>query len=83
MANLIKVEPRLQLAIETALGGRLQNIVTENEEDVKYLINYLKINDYGKATFLPVSSMKPHGIEKGRDFVRTRRFGRSKRLGNV
>ncbi|MCH5151121.1 MAG: chromosome segregation protein SMC [Clostridiales bacterium] len=64
VANLIKVEPRLQLAIETALGGRLQNIVTETEEDVKYLINYLKINEYGKATFLPVSSMKPHGIER-------------------
>ncbi|MCH5156999.1 MAG: chromosome segregation protein SMC [Clostridiales bacterium] len=64
VANLMKVEPKLQLAIETALGGRLQNIVTENEEDVKYLINYLKINDYGKATFLPVSSMKPHGIDR-------------------
>lgn len=64
VANLIKVEPRLQVAIETALGGRLQNIVTENEEDVKYLINYLKLNDYGKATFLPVSSMKPHGIDR-------------------
>ena len=64
VANLIKVEPKLQLAIETALGARLQNIVTETEEDVKYLINYLKINDYGKATFLPVSSMKPHGIDR-------------------
>ena len=64
VANLMKVEPKLQLAIETALGNRLQNIVTETEEDVKYLINYLKINDYGKATFLPVSSMKPHGIER-------------------
>lgn len=64
VANLIKVEPKLQVAIETALGGRLQNIVTETEEDVKYLINYLKINDYGKATFLPVSSMKPHGIDR-------------------
>lgn len=64
VANLLRVEPRLQLAIETALGGRLQSIVTENEEDVKYLINYLKSNDYGKATFLPVSSMKPHGIER-------------------
>ncbi|MBQ8504630.1 MAG: chromosome segregation protein SMC, partial [Clostridia bacterium] len=62
VANLLKVEPKLQLAIETALGARLQNIVTLNEEDVKYLINYLKINDYGKATFLPVSSMKPHTI---------------------
>ncbi len=64
VADLIKVEPKLQTAIEAALGGRLQNIVTETEEDVKYLINYLKINDYGKATFLPVSSMKPHGIER-------------------
>ena len=64
VANLMKVDQHLQLAIETALGNRLQNIVTENEEDVKYLINYLKINDYGKATFLPVSSMKPHGIER-------------------
>ena len=64
VANLIKVEPKLQLAIETALGGRLQNIVTENEEDVKYLIQYLKIKDYGKATFLPVSSMKPRGIDR-------------------
>ena len=64
VANLIKVEPKLRVAIETALGGRLQNIVTKNEDDVKYIINYLKINDYGKATFLPVSSMKPHGIER-------------------
>lgn len=64
VANLLKVEPRLQLAVETALGARLQNIVTENEDDVKFLINYLKIKDYGKATFLPVSSMKPHGIER-------------------
>ena len=64
VANLIKVQPQLRVAIETALGGRLQNIVTKTEEDVKYLINYLKINDYGKATFLPVSSMKPHGIDR-------------------
>lgn len=64
VANLIKVEQKLRVAIETALGGRLQNIVTKNEDDVKYLINYLKINDYGRATFLPVSSMKPHGIDR-------------------
>ena len=64
VANLIKVEPKLQLAIETALGGRLQNIVTEDEADVKYLITYLKQHDYGRATFLPVSSMKPHGIDR-------------------
>ena len=64
VANLLKVEPKLQVAIETALGGRLQNIVTENEEDVKYLIAYLKQHDYGRATFLPVTSMKPRGIDR-------------------
>lgn len=64
VANLLHVEPRLQLAMEVALGGRLQNVVTENENDVKYLIQYLKDNDYGRVTFLPVSSMKPHGIER-------------------
>ncbi len=62
VANLVKVKPQLQTAIESALGGRLQNVVTENEEDTKYLINHLKQNAYGRITFLPVSSMKPHGI---------------------
>lgn len=64
VANLVHVDQKLQLAIEVALGGRLQNIVTENEADVKYLIQYLKDHDYGRVTFLPVSSMKPHGIER-------------------
>ncbi len=64
VANLVHVEPKLQLAIEVALGGRLQNVVTENEADVKYLIQYLKDHDYGRVTFLPVSSMKPHGIDR-------------------
>ncbi len=64
VANLVHVEPNLQVAIEVALGGRLQNIVTENEEDVKYCISYLKDHDYGRVTFLPVASMKPHGIDR-------------------
>lgn len=53
VANLVHVEPRLQMAMEVALGGRLQNIVTENEGDVKYLIQYLKDHDYGRVTFCP------------------------------
>lgn len=64
VANLLHVEPNLQVAIEVALGGRLQNIVTETEEDVKYCIAYLKDHDYGRVTFLPVASMKPHGIDR-------------------
>ncbi len=90
VADLIKVESRLQTAIEAALGGRLQNIVTENEEDVKYLINYLKIKDYGRATFLPVSSRKPHGIdraevldEKGVLGIASELIGYDKHYGNV
>lgn len=64
VANLVHVQPQLQLAIEVALGGRLQNVVTENEQDVKYIIQYLKDHDYGRVTFLPVASMKPHGIDR-------------------
>lgn len=64
VANLVHVEQHLQTAMEVALGGHLQNIVTENENDVKFLIQYLKDHDYGRVTFLPVSSMKPHGIER-------------------
>ena len=64
VANLMHVDQHLHSAIEVALGGRLQNVVTENENDVKYLIQYLKDHDYGRVTFLPVTSMKPHGIER-------------------
>ncbi len=64
VANLLRVETRYQTAVEAALGNRLQNIVTENEEDTKYVINYLHENVYGRATFLPVSSMKPHFVER-------------------
>ncbi len=63
VANLLRVEPEYQLAIETALGARLQNIVTENEEDAKYIIKYMKTNVYGRVVLLPISSMKPRDIE--------------------
>lgn len=59
LASLVKVEPKFETAIEVALGAALQNIVTQNEDNAKYLIEYLKVNKYGRATFMPVTTMKP------------------------
>ena len=58
IADLIKTEKRYEIAIETALGGSIQNIVTENEDTAKKLIQYLKENRFGRATFLPLTSVK-------------------------
>lgn len=58
VADIIKVEQTYETAIETALGGSIQNIVTDNENTAKGLIEYLKKNKFGRATFLPLSSMK-------------------------
>ncbi|MDD6685609.1 MAG: chromosome segregation protein SMC [Lachnospiraceae bacterium] len=58
VADLIKTDKKYETAIETALGGSLQNIVTDNENTAKYLINYLKKGHYGRATFLPLTSMR-------------------------
>ena len=61
VADLIKVEKRYETAIETALGGSIQNIVTEDEETAKKLIAYLKQNRFGRATFLPLNSVGGRG----------------------
>lgn len=57
VADLIKVEKKYETAIETALGGSIQNIVTSDEETAKRMIQYLKQNRYGRATFLPLTSV--------------------------
>jgi len=57
VAELITADKKYETAIETALGGSLQNVVTDNEATAKYLIEYLKRGKYGRVTFLPVSSM--------------------------
>ncbi|MCU6696095.1 chromosome segregation protein SMC [Laedolimicola ammoniilytica] len=61
VADLIKVDQRYETAVETALGGSIQNIVTENEETAKRLIEYLKKNRFGRATFLPLTSVGGRG----------------------
>lgn len=57
IADIVKVERKYEVAIETALGGTIQNIVTDNEQTAKNLISYLKENKFGRATFLPLSSI--------------------------
>lgn len=63
LAGLIKVPHTYQTAIETALGNAVQNIVTASDEHAKYLINYLKQRDYGRATFLPINTIKPRHFD--------------------
>lgn len=57
VADIIKVEKRYETAIETALGGNIQNIVTDDEETAKRMIGFLKKNRLGRATFLPLTSI--------------------------
>ena len=57
VADIIKVEKKYETAIETALGGNIQNIVTDDEETAKQMIGFLKKNRYGRATFLPLTSI--------------------------
>lgn len=59
VASIISTEKDYETAIETAIGGALQNIVTDNPSDAEYIINYLKKTDGGRVTILPVTSVKP------------------------
>lgn len=57
VADIVKVEKKYETAIETALGGNIQNIVTDDEETAKKMIRFLKDNRLGRATFLPLTSI--------------------------
>ncbi|MHB1315261.1 MAG: chromosome segregation protein SMC [Christensenellales bacterium] len=59
IGNVVKAPQNMELAIETALGAALQNIITETEDDAKILIEHLRSNNYGRATFMPLSAAKP------------------------
>ena len=68
LSQLISVEDRYAIAVETALGSAIQNIVTDSENDAKRAINFLKENKGGRATFLPLTSVKSKPFtEKGLD----------------
>ncbi len=70
VADIIKVEKEYEIAVETALGGNIQNIVTDNEETAKRMINYLKQNKFGRATFLPLTSMHGSGVFRQEEALR-------------
>lgn len=57
VADIIKVDSKYETAIETALGGNIQNVVTEDEKTAKELIEFLKVNKAGRVTFLPLTSL--------------------------
>lgn len=64
LANLMEVPENLETAVEMALGVSLQNVVTETEEDAKKLVEYLRKNNLGRASFLPIASVKGRKLEK-------------------
>lgn len=61
VADLVTTDKQYETAIETALGGSIQNVVTDSEQTAKQLIEYLKKNRYGRVTFLPLTSIGVSG----------------------
>lgn len=70
VADIIKVDKEYEIAVETALGGSIQNIVTDTEETAKRMIQYLKQNKFGRATFLPLTSMHGNGGIRNEEALR-------------
>lgn len=64
LANIIQVPDEYQTAIEMCLGASLQNIVTETEQDAKKLVEHLRKNNLGRASFLPITSVKGKKLDK-------------------
>lgn len=64
VSQLISVKEKYALAIETALGAQIQNIVTDNENDAKRAIAFLKQSNSGRATFLPLTAIKGKELEE-------------------
>ncbi len=64
LANVIEVSEEYETAIEMCLGASLQNIVTDTEEDAKKLVEHLRKNNLGRASFLPISSVRGKKLDK-------------------
>ena len=64
LANIISVPKEYETAIEMTLGQTLQNIVTDTEEDAKKLIEHLRKNNLGRASFLPIASVKGKKVDR-------------------
>ena len=59
VASIVSTDKKYEVAIQTAIGGAMQNVVTATTDDAEYLINHLKRTEGGRVTFLPVTSVKP------------------------
>ncbi|MCF2641244.1 chromosome segregation protein SMC [Roseburia hominis] len=70
VADLIKVDKKYETAIEIALSGNIQNIVTEDESTAKRMIGFLKQNRLGRATFLPLTSVKGKDNSKNEKYLK-------------
>ena len=64
LANIISVPKEYETAIEMCLGASLQNIVTDTENDAKKLVEHLRKNNLGRASFLPIASVKGKRLDK-------------------
>ena len=64
LANIIKSPKEYETAIEMALGAAAQNIVTDTETDAKKMVEYLRNNNLGRASFLPIASVKGKKLDK-------------------
>ena len=64
LANIIEVPEEYQTAIEMCLGASLQNIVTDTEEDAKKLVEHLRKNNLGRASFLPITSVRGKKLDR-------------------
>lgn len=74
ISGLVDLDKRYVTAIETALGGALQNIVVESEEDAKAAIEYLRRTRGGRATFLPVTSVKGRKLDNAAQVAKSKGF---------
>lgn len=71
VASILHAPQRLERALDMVLGGTLQNVVVDRDEDAKAMIEYLKRNRYGRATFLPISSIRGRTLDMGERRVLT------------
>ena len=74
VSGLIDVDKKYVTAIEIALGGAMQNIVVESEEDAKAAISFLKQNKSGRATFLPISAVSVRNLENANEVSKQNGF---------
>ncbi len=65
VADIIKVPEKLERAMDMVLGAALQNVVVDKDEDAKRMIEYLRANRFGRATFLPIGSVRGRTLAPG------------------